>query len=74
MDKAKLKVKVRLNLHGLVTVESVQQVEEEEYEEVVKKAPKTVRPTLAVICMWIHRQRGPSIVIYISRYPAHIGS
>lgn len=36
-DKPKLKVKVRLNLHGVVGVESVQQVEEEEYEERVKK-------------------------------------
>lgn len=32
-----LQVKVRLNLHGVVGVESVQQVEEEEYEERVKK-------------------------------------
>lgn len=37
--KPKLKVKVRLNLHGIVAVESVVQVEEEEYEETVKKAP-----------------------------------
>lgn len=37
----KLKVRLRLNLHGVVSVESVQQVEEEEYEEVVvvKKPP-----------------------------------
>ena len=33
----KLKVRLRLNLHGLVSIESVQQVEEEEYEEVVEK-------------------------------------
>jgi hypothetical protein len=32
-------VKVKLNLHGVVTVEHVQQIEEEEYEETVKKAP-----------------------------------
>ncbi|DBB16364.1 hypothetical protein WJX82_007687 [Trebouxia sp. C0006] len=36
-DKPKLKVKVRLNLHGVVGVESVQQVDEEEYEEKVKR-------------------------------------
>ena len=30
-------VKVRLNLHGVVGVESVQQVDEEEYEEKVKR-------------------------------------
>ena len=28
---------MRLNLHGVVSLESVQQVEDEEYEEVVKK-------------------------------------
>ena len=34
-------VKVKLNLHGVVGVESVQQVDEEEYEEKVKRpAPK----------------------------------
>ncbi len=32
-----LQVKVRLNLHGVVGVESVQQVDEEEYEEKVKR-------------------------------------
>ena len=30
-------MRVALNLHGLVVLESVTQVEEEEYEEVVKK-------------------------------------
>lgn len=30
-------VKVKLNLHGVVGVESVQQVDEEEYEEKVKR-------------------------------------
>jgi Hsp70 protein len=40
--KPKLKVKVRLNLHGIVAVESVTQIEEEEYEETVKKS--TVAP------------------------------
>lgn len=34
--EAKLKVHFRLNLHGIVTVESVNQLEEEEYEEEVK--------------------------------------
>ena len=34
--EAKLKVLFRLNLHGIVTVESVNQLEEEEYEEEVK--------------------------------------
>lgn len=34
---AHLQVKVRLNLHGVVGVESVQQVDEEEYEEKVKR-------------------------------------
>lgn len=34
--KAKLKIKIKLNLHGVVILESVQQVEEEEYEETVK--------------------------------------
>lgn len=37
-----MQVKVRLNLHGVVGVESVQQVEEEEYEERVKKAAAKV--------------------------------
>ena len=32
-----VQVKVRLNLHGVVGVESVQQVDEEEYEEKVKR-------------------------------------
>jgi len=32
-EKAKLKVKVRMNLHGLVSVESVQAIEEEEVED-----------------------------------------
>lgn len=43
--EAKLKVKVRLNLHGLVSVESVQSIEEEEYEEPV--APATPKPAEA---------------------------
>jgi hypothetical protein len=34
--KAKLKIKIKLNLHGVVLLDSVQQVEEEEYEETVK--------------------------------------
>lgn len=44
--KAKLKIKIKLNLHGVVILESVQQVEEEEYEETVKvyePAPSKVR-------------------------------
>ena len=36
-------VKVKLNLHGVVGVDQVQQIEEEEYEETVKKpAPAKV--------------------------------
>ena len=42
-DPAKLKVRISLNLHGLVVLESVTQLEEEEYEEIVKKpAPAKV--------------------------------
>jgi heat shock protein 4 len=37
-DKAKLKVKVMLNLNGTVVVESAQAIEEEEYEEEVAPA------------------------------------
>jgi len=40
---AKIKVKVRLNLHGIVGVESVHQIEEEEYEETVPKKASTVK-------------------------------
>ena len=35
-------VQVRLNLHGVVSVENAQQIEEEEYEETVRKAPAGV--------------------------------
>ena len=42
-ERAKLKVKVRLNLHGVVSVESAQQIEEEEYEETVQKPATQVR-------------------------------
>ncbi|KAK9830242.1 hypothetical protein WJX72_010520 [[Myrmecia] bisecta] len=42
-DKAKLKVKIRLNLHGVISVESVQQIDEEEYEETVPKAATKVQ-------------------------------
>lgn len=42
-DPAKLKVRISLNLHGLIVLENVTQLEEEEYEEVVKKpAPAKV--------------------------------
>lgn len=41
-----LQVKVKLNLHGVVGVESVQQVDEEEYEEKVK------RPVVKVLCAY----------------------
>ena len=34
-------VKVKLNLHGVVGVDQVQQIEEEEYEETVKKPVPT---------------------------------
>ena len=33
---------MRLNLHGVVSVENAQQIEEEEYEETVRKAPAVV--------------------------------
>ena len=35
-------MQVRLNLHGVISVENAQQIEEEEYEETVKKAPAVV--------------------------------
>ncbi|MFS7980798.1 putative Heat shock protein 70 family [Helianthus anomalus] len=38
-DRAKVKVKVRLNLHGVVSVESAQLIEEEEVEVPVSKEP-----------------------------------
>ena len=41
---AYLQVKVRLNLHGVVGVESVQQVDEEEYEEKIKRPIAKVTP------------------------------
>ena len=41
--KAKIKVKVRLNLHGILGVESVQQIEEEEYEETVTKKAEPLK-------------------------------
>lgn len=50
-SKAKIKVRVKLNLHGIVGVESAQQIEEEEYEETVPKEaakPNKVR-TFALI-------------------------
>jgi heat shock protein 4 len=43
--KTKLKVQVRLNLHGIVEVESVHSVEEEEYEvEVLPEKPAAAAP------------------------------
>ncbi|CAA0837237.1 Heat shock 70 kDa protein 14 [Striga hermonthica] len=39
-EKAKLKVKVRLNLHGIVSIESAMLMEEEEVEVPVAKEPK----------------------------------
>ncbi|CAD7694806.1 unnamed protein product [Ostreobium quekettii] len=46
-EKAKLKVKVRLSMHGVVDVESVQAIEEEEVEVPVtpKAKPKEAAPT-----------------------------
>ena len=35
-------MQVRLNLHGVVSVENAQQIEEEEYEETVRKVPAVV--------------------------------
>lgn len=46
-SKAKIKVRVKLNLHGIVGVESAQQIEEEEYEDTVPKEaakPNKVSP------------------------------
>ncbi|KAD6794668.1 hypothetical protein E3N88_05564 [Mikania micrantha] len=39
-DRAKVKVKVRMNLHGIVYVESAQLIEEEEVEVPVSKEPE----------------------------------
>lgn len=39
-----LQVRVSLNLHGLVSVDSATAVEEEEYEETVKPSPKVRNP------------------------------
>ncbi|KAK9813890.1 hypothetical protein WJX73_003481 [Symbiochloris irregularis] len=39
-DMPRLKVRLRLNLHGLVGIESVLQVEDEEYDEVIEKPVK----------------------------------
>ncbi|KAJ0530731.1 putative Heat shock protein 70 family [Helianthus annuus] len=41
-DRAKVKVKARLNLHGVVSVESAQLIEEEEVEVPVSKEPSTM--------------------------------
>ncbi|XP_047336580.1 heat shock 70 kDa protein 14-like [Impatiens glandulifera] len=41
-EKAKLKVKARLNLHGIVSIESATLIEEEEVEVPVVKEPVTV--------------------------------
>lgn len=43
-DKAKLKVKVMLNLNGVVVVENAQMIEEEEVEEEVPAAPAADQP------------------------------
>lgn len=60
--KPKLKVKVRLNLHGIIAVDSVVQVEEEEYEEIVKKAPsapaKVSGYSITRACAGITAQKG----------------
>jgi heat shock protein 4 len=52
-SKAKIKVRVKLNLHGIVGVESAQQIEEEEYEESAPKEaakPNKVRQTCGDPC------------------------
>ena len=52
-SKAKIKVRVKLNLHGIVGVESAQQIEEEEYEETVPKEaakPNKVRTPALIGC------------------------
>ena len=40
-EQAKIKVKARLNLHGLVTLENAQQLVEEDVEEAAPKAEDT---------------------------------
>ena len=57
-DQTKIKVKVRLNLHGLVTVENAHQIVEEDVEEAAPKAgdtPMQVRSATAAA-----RNRPPS--------------
>lgn len=49
MEKAKLKVKVRMNLHGLVSAESAQAVEEEEVQEEVKPAAEAGTDAAAAV-------------------------
>eukprot|EP00899_Mesostigma_viride_P013989 jgi/Mesvir1/22591/Mv05012-RA.1 len=49
-EKAKIKVRVKLNLHGVLLVESAQVYEEEEYDAVVEKpkaAPAAAKPAAA---------------------------
>lgn len=49
-EQTKIKVKVLLNLHGLVTVESAHQIVEEDVEEAAPKAgdtPMQVSNTIA---------------------------
>ena len=49
-----LQVKVKLNLHGIVGIESVQQVEEEEFEETVIKPASTVKVCLMLSPLMVH--------------------
>jgi len=53
-----LQVKVRLNLHGVVGVESVQQVDEEEYEEKVKRPIAKVHVLFSrqIFCSLLHTE------------------
>lgn len=47
-----MQVKVKLNLHGVVGVESVQQVDEEEYEEKVKRPIVKVPHRVSLMAFW----------------------
>jgi len=48
-----VQARISLNLHGMLTLESVTQHEEEEYEEVVKKpAAKVPPPPRPYWCHW----------------------
>lgn len=49
-----LQVKVKLNLHAIVGIESVQQVEEEEFEETIIKPASNVKVCLLLPPLTVH--------------------